>query len=641
VIQFPTPVVLPATIWTQKVQEAYNLPPYFESQEDYEDPDLNYPVKVYSRIQAYIQSPSQYPQDIPYLSPPLYSLYQEDQMSQATLEPAQTSTQPPVPVPGPPEHRSPSTPEIANAERGEFNQESYEQWFDRTAQEEEDLQKAVRRSEKDRDPGPSFKAETPIATRFPWGTFKQETPIPSFMRRPPTPPALRSQMDHRHATLGLGPEGFSARGFLGNRGASAPTTPFPATQVPIMGGFPGRNSAAPGGSGGGPPGGPPGGSGGGGGGPGRPLPPTPPPGADMTAILRYMSQQQARFQEQMVVLTNAIHSTVQSKDGAEKKNITTKPEAYDGTVGNKATVFLEHFINWASYSGTLLNDRQGGGWVRNDERWIMSALSNTTGDAAEWASISVAMRNEGGRPFSLQWDQFVAAFRERFELFNTSEDAAYELDKLRQSGKTVGQYNTAFLQLMARTQFSDYDLKLRYWKGLGKVAKDGLINTGHDISTLQLLMAEALRMDVLRLRRAKEDAQYAQFANYRRQREQSGTPVHQPARINANGNGNGKSRDDFRKYMQGKCYGCGSTAHLKAAGHHERDHCGHCGRTGHQEIVCQDKFMGFGPRTARVAASSSVPTGKLVDVSEDQSGTIERLQKELAELRAMPESGFQ
>ena len=89
----------------------------------------------------------------------------------------------------------------------------------------------------------------------------------------------------------------------------------------------------------------------------------------------------------------------------------------------------------------------------------------------------------------------MAAFREHSELFNTSEDAAYKLDKLRQSRKTVGQYNTAFLQLMARTQFSDYELKLRYWKGLGKIAKDGLINTGHDISTLQLLYVSALMMD--------------------------------------------------------------------------------------------------------------------------------------------------
>ena len=51
--------------------------------------------------------------------------------------------------------------------------------------------------------------------------------------------------------------------------------------------------------------------------------------------------------------------------------------------------------------------------------------------------------------------------------------------------------------------------------------------------------------------------------------------------------------------------------------------------------------MGIGPRAARVAANTSVPTGRLVDVSEDQSSTIEKLQKELAELRALPESGFQ
>ena len=64
-------------------------------------------------------------------------------MSQVNLEPAQIETQPPISVPGPLEHQSPSTPEIEDAENGGFQPESYDNWLDQTTQEEEDLRRAV------------------------------------------------------------------------------------------------------------------------------------------------------------------------------------------------------------------------------------------------------------------------------------------------------------------------------------------------------------------------------------------------------------------------------------------------------------------------------------------------------------------
>jgi hypothetical protein len=57
--------------------------------------------------------------------------------------------------------------------------------------------------------------------------------------------------------------------------------------------------------------------------------------------------------------------------------------------------------------------------------------------------------------------------------------------------------------------------------------------------------------------------------------------------------GNGKTRDEFLKRMRGRCFGCGSADHVKGNCNWKGESCRYCGRAGHLERVCQDKFMGL------------------------------------------------
>ncbi|KAJ3735581.1 hypothetical protein DFJ43DRAFT_1058411, partial [Lentinula guzmanii] len=77
----------------------------------------------------------------------------------------------------------------------------------------------------------------------------------------------------------------------------------------------------------------------------------------------------------------------------------------------------------------------------------------------------------------------------------------------------------------------------------------------------------------------------------------------------------GNSRESFVVQMRGRCYGCGAQNHEKKNCSYKDTVCRYCGRRGHLESVCQDKFMGLErgrgkrsqPRRQQVSASSSIP----------------------------------
>ena len=58
------------------------------------------------------------------------------------------------------------------------------------------------------------------------------------------------------------------------------------------------------------------------------------------------------------------------------------------------------------------------------------------------------------------------------------------------------------------------------------------------------------------------------------------------------------------KFMQGKCFRCGSKEHTKKDGHHKRDVCNHCRKTGHWSPVCFTKYIGKPGKSASAAATS-------------------------------------
>jgi hypothetical protein len=71
---------------------------------------------------------------------------------------------------------------------------------------------------------------------------------------------------------------------------------------------------------------------------------------------------------------------------------------------------------------------------------------------------------------------------------------------------------------------------------------------------------------------------------------------------------NGKTLDDYHKFMSGRCYGCAGTGHLKKDGNHASDLCGHCAKIGHRKEACQRKFLGF-PATVPQRANAATHAG--------------------------------
>ena len=65
-----------------------------------------------------------------------------------------------------------------------------------------------------------------------------------------------------------------------------------------------------------------------------------------------------------------------------------------------------------------------------------------------------------------------------------------------------------------------------------------------------------------------------------------------------------KTKADYMKFMQGKCFRCGSKEHTKKDGHHERDVCNHCRKTGHRSPVCFTKYLGKPGKMASAAMTS-------------------------------------
>ena len=72
---------------------------------------------------------------------------------------------------------------------------------------------------------------------------------------------------------------------------------------------------------------------------------------------------------------------------------------------------------------------------------------------------------------------------------------------------------------------------------------------------------------------------------------------------------NGRSYDDFVKAMKGKCFGCGAGGHGRKDCTRANSTCSFCGRRGHHDKICRDRFMGYergrglAPRRQRVAAT--------------------------------------
>lgn len=354
-----------------------------------------------------------------------------------------------------------------------------------------------------------------------------------------------------------------------------------------------------------------------------PLPVTraPTPSLDMSqetinALIAGQTQMQqalTALTQAVTTLTTTVNNRQQEAPGRTLDKALQKPTPFKGSSSADARRFLAAFSTYAMTTGNLLNNPQADGTYTPDERkWIVSALTFLQDEAAIWATPyleKVAEANVANRPFQDSWATFKTDFRSRFETSNEAVDAKDALRALWQGSKTVPEYAAKFKELMSRTGYSAADLRDRFYEHLASGIKDELVHTARPIGTLDELLTVATDLDVrLRQRRAEKAREQGKSVPSPRLPTTTTTAApfiaKDPNAMDIDGT---HSREAFIKSMTGKCFGCGSTAHNKRDGNHERDICAWCGRTGHREVVCQSKFMGQ-PKKQRVAVTEEAPS---------------------------------
>ena len=264
-------------------------------------------------------------------------------------------------------------------------------------------------------------------------------------------------------------------------------------------------------------------------------------------------------------------------DTPGEKSLIQKPTPYNGKSSPDARRFLAAFHLYAGEAGSKLNDRRTptpdnpSPWAANHQKWIKTALSFLQDDAAVWATPYIE-KLVNGEPAFNTWQEFCTAFRLRFETQDESADAKEALRKLYQGKLSVPEYVARFREVMSRTGYSDGDLRDRFYEHLSTEVKDLLPTTERSTKTLDELITVATDFDTrLRQRKAEKAREQGRTTGTTfttRSTPVSAAPFATPAKdpnamdIDAS-KGNGKTRNDFLKAMQGRCFGCGSRGTLR------------------------------------------------------------------------------
>lgn len=323
--------------------------------------------------------------------------------------------------------------------------------------------------------------------------------------------------------------------------------------------------------------------------------------------------------EQLLADRSAVTRTAPNTTEETKSSSTmARPEPFKSG-SNDARRFIQFFTLWARSKGAPLNS----GSAVDQQQWIIHALALMQGEAAVWAvpylqaiesnTTTTAARSSDGAvvvtpfPFSSSWETFVAAFKARFQAADDTQQAQRELEGITQGGKNVAEYAARFQEVSGRTGFSDADLMTRFRRGLKPDPRKwlALATLNNQPTTLDTLIKQAVQCD-FHMRDTTND--------YRGSSQSSSSRDPYAMDIDASRVGpSGRSQDDFRAQMRGRCYGCGSKAHTKANGNHDSTKCAYCTRTGHIEAVCMDKFLG----NARGRGANSRPRQRAAATIED------------------------
>ncbi|EJF55392.1 hypothetical protein DICSQDRAFT_141950 [Dichomitus squalens LYAD-421 SS1] len=323
--------------------------------------------------------------------------------------------------------------------------------------------------------------------------------------------------------------------------------------------------------------------------------------------------------QSMTLLTQSMAQLANSTTGTNSVKAVQKPSLFKGGQGGEARRFLAAFTLWAMSQGSTLNhvDATGNTISAHDDQWIRAVLSFMQDSAALWATPAMEEITQGTTPFKGLWTEFRTQFKARFETVDEAVDAKERLRTLWQGSMTVPEYAARFNELSTRTGYSKADLRDCFYEHLADSIKDELVHTARPIASLE---------DLITVRHRRpcpptpcRTGSSARTHHHHHHRGQAGcSAAYHPLHAACPGPERNGHRREFNRLMHGKCYGCGSTAHVKKDGGHNRDICGYCRRVGHRETVCMDKFLKK-PRSQKLAATEEGPEEPQVAASTSTS----------------------
>ncbi len=310
--------------------------------------------------------------------------------------------------------------------------------------------------------------------------------------------------------------------------------------------------------------------------------------------------------------TNNLVTQIQNQANNRSKEYVAKPLQWDGKQGStEARHFLAAFTNWAGGSEGAMNTWDAGNnrWNKDEPKWIRAILNLMVDDARTWALPYLEKIGTVNPPFAGSWVDFKTAFEKHFMPLSTTQTARDALKAIRQGSRSVAEYMSKFDQYTSQTGWSADDHRQRFYDGLSDRIKDALPLTAMAVATFDELRSAAQTLDQ-RMRQRDAEKKGGKGATYH-------TTTHDPdaMQVDATKQTKQKPTDSkknsttYRAWMKDKCYGCGSKAHTKKDGNHERDICNHCGKTGHCGPVCMAKYLGK-LSTAKAAATQDLDSTK-------------------------------
>lgn len=306
-----------------------------------------------------------------------------------------------------------------------------------------------------------------------------------------------------------------------------------------------------------------------------------------------------------------VHAAVPAPAAAASAGRSFPRPSFSGEPGTlSAHAFSNAFAMWTSTQGTLFYDANHAPVHHALIRGFLLAL---TGKAASWASPYMAemnrytfdSKNYPDPPFLGNFETCLNEFIKRFVGADDKIIATQELQALHQGKGSIHDYSAKFVEISSRTGLSPTDLMIRFRSNLNAETRYLLaISTlGRQVTTLAELRA-ITEEAVLHMKATTASTgghlPHASTASPTPALSDPNAMEIDAARTsssNATPGPNGKTFNDWRQALKGRCITCGLDTHMRRQCPHANANCDYCTRSGHLQNVCQRRFLGH-PRGA-------------------------------------------